>query len=208
MVTRFYIDASPLENYHISEAFKVLLKPQNYIFEGLDAAGYRLVRRRMIECVLATDMVNHGKYSTSLKNKASVYGITNGENIEKMIIDKDNLSKTFENQQLVLCNLLHLADISNPAKPCKTYSKWIDLLFEEFFYQGDCEKRESLPISILCDRETTNINKAQVGFMKFVVRPLFELMSNLFPEISPYINTVDRNLQIYENKANDEEKKK
>lgn len=205
VIIKSNIDISPLENYHTAETFKVLLKPENNILKFLDQARYRLVRKRMIECIISTDMTHHSKLYSSLKNKLSAFEINDGNNVEKMIVDSANSSNTFDNQQLVLNNILHLADISNPAKPSKIYSKWVDLVFVEFFNQGDLEKKQNLPISLLCDRETTNINKAQIGFIKFVVKPLMECVLCIIPEINPYMETMKHNLKTYEKLA--EEKK-
>jgi len=44
---------------------------------------------------------------------------------------------------------------------------------EEFCQQGDEEKKLGLPVSPLCDRETLNVAKSQVGFFNFLVLPLF-----------------------------------
>jgi hypothetical protein len=35
--------------------------------------------------------------------------------------------------------------------------EWVYLLFDEFFMQGDIELAKELPISMLCDRKTTNV---------------------------------------------------
>lgn len=161
----------------------------------------------MIESILATDMTNHAKNLTSLKNKCLASDITNGENVSEIIENKDPSIK-FDNQQLVLSNLIHTADISNPAKISKVYKKWVDLVFVEFFYQGDCEKKESLPISLLCDRQTTHVGKSQIGFIKFVVRPMFECVKLLAPEINTYLDYINKNLKMFEDDIKKEEEKK
>ena len=46
----------------------------------------------------------------------------------------------------------------------------------EFFMQGDFEKDKGLPISMLMDRKTTNIAKAQKGFIEVLVQPLWNEM--------------------------------
>ena len=44
---------------------------------------------------------------------------------------------------------------------------------EEFFTQGDDEKKRELSVSMFCDRDTTNIPKSQAGFIKNIVLPLY-----------------------------------
>ena len=154
-------------------------------------------------------MANHTKYINALKNKIESYEIKLGTNIDKLITP-DNFSKNYENQQLVLSNILHAADISNPAKPSKIYDIFIKKLFDEFFNQGDIEKKYNLPVSLLCDRSTTNIDKAQVGFMNFIVLPFYEILYQITPEIQPYINNIKSNLKRYEDlsKFNDQKSNK
>lgn len=45
---------------------------------------------------------------------------------------------------------------------------------EEFFRQGDYERQLKLPVTSLCDRQSTSVPKIQVGFLRFVVAPLLE----------------------------------
>jgi hypothetical protein len=37
-----------------------------------------------------------------------------------------------------------------------------------------------------CDREMTNVNKAMIGFIKFVVDPTIDLLTNLILEVNAY----------------------
>jgi hypothetical protein len=63
----------------------------------------------------------------------------------------------------VLQNLVHCADLSNPTKPLVLYRRWVDLLMEEFFQQGDREREQNLDISPMCDRHSATIEKSQVS---------------------------------------------
>lgn len=199
-------DYSPLENYHVSESFKIIMRKEYNIFTKFNPAEFRLIRKRMIESILSTDMTNHSKNLTALKNKLTVIGITDSNDVTKIIEDVDN-SKKFDNQQLVINNIIHSADISNPVKLPQIYKKWVDLVFREFYHQGDLEKKESLPISLLCDRSTTDINKSQIGFIKFVVRPSFETICIIAPEVNTYLEYMNKNQKMFEELAKGEEKK-
>jgi len=201
-----YNDSSVLENFHVAESFKVLLKPENNLLCKLQKEEWRLVRRRMIDCILMTDMANHAKHLSGLKAKLETFDVKGGNNVNKMIFP-DNAAKTYENQQLILGMCLHTADVSNPAKPLNINIKWVDLVFLEFFNQGDCEKKKGLPVSLLCDRETTNVNKSQIGFINFVVLPTFDTMMNVIPQISQYYEIIKSNLKRYEELYNEQQKK-
>ena len=54
---------------------------------------------------------------------------------------------------------MHGADVSSQVRPFDVAKEWTYLLFDEFFRQGDLEKDMRLPVSFLCDRETTVVPK-------------------------------------------------
>jgi hypothetical protein len=194
-------DSSVLENYHVAETFEILLKDENNFLCNLTAEEYRLVRRRMIESILATDMANHVKHLNSLKSKLDSLSIKGGENVDKLF--GSDVGKSFENQQAVLSWCIHACDVSNPAKPTKVYDEWVNRVFIEFFNQGDEERKAGLAISPLCDRKTVDVNKSQIGFINFVVLPTFEVLLNVIPEINGYVIKVKENFSIYEKRINE-----
>lgn len=51
----------------------------------------------------------------------------------------------------------------------------------------------------MCDRETTSINKAMIGFINFVVKPTIDILVNLIPQVSEYEDNIICNLKKYEN---------
>jgi len=59
-----YNDISVLENYHVSQAFKIMRDPAANIFANMSPEEFRTVRRVMIACVLATDMTKHAEQIT------------------------------------------------------------------------------------------------------------------------------------------------
>ena len=196
-----------MENHHVAETFKTLLKVENNITANLSIEQYNHFRRRVIDCILATDMVKHVKHIGVLRNKIETLNIKNGENVEKLITN-ENSAKTYKSKQIILGISIHCCDISSPAKISNVYDEWVDLIFLEFFNQGDIERNKNLPISMLCDRETTNVTKAQIGFINFIVKPTFECVISLFPDIAEYYVNINKNLKRYEDKFEEENKKK
>ena len=59
--------------------------------------------------------------------------------------------------------MVDCADLSNPTKPLELYRRWVDLIMEEFFRQGDKERENGQDISPMCDRHNATIEKSQVG---------------------------------------------
>lgn len=58
--------------------------------------------------------------------------------------------------------MVHCADLSNPTKPLDVYRRWVSLIMEEFFQQGDREREQGLDVSPMCDRQNATIEKSQV----------------------------------------------
>ena len=203
-----YNDKSVLENYHIANIFKLIKKDEYNIFKPFRPEEYRIMRRRIVEGILATDMKKHQKVIGKIKNKSVVYNIKNGKNFNKMFNETD-ANKLFDAQQEVLNMLIHSADISNPAKPSKISQQWTDKVYEEFFRQGDIEKKLGIPISMMCDRLTTNVNKAMIGFISFVVMPTIDILFNILPELPEYSKNIQENLKKHQLEfSKDEQAKK
>ena len=59
--------------------------------------------------------------------------------------------------------MLHCADLTNPTKPFEIYKGWTFGVMEEFFKQGDREKEPGIEVSAMCDRDSVDVDKAQVS---------------------------------------------
>eukprot|EP00602_Paraphysomonas_sp_CaronLab_P010748 CAMPEP_0185039174 /NCGR_PEP_ID=MMETSP1103-20130426/35751_1 /TAXON_ID=36769 /ORGANISM="Paraphysomonas bandaiensis, Strain Caron Lab Isolate" /LENGTH=2231 /DNA_ID=CAMNT_0027577957 /DNA_START=219 /DNA_END=6917 /DNA_ORIENTATION=+ len=188
-----YNDISVLENHHCALAFKTANQPKCNIFSSLDNATYKIVRKTMISIVLATDMTCH------FSLKSDVDDLVGRKFMDDMALDSrgcastvsaDNKEDTIEkvsledkDRETLLKAILHTADISNPAKCWKVSKKWSDLVVEEFFSQGDREKREGLPVSPNMDRNTTRQDELSVNFTDFIVAPFFLALTHIFPKL-------------------------
>ncbi len=207
MVMCIDIDQSVLENFHIAQSFKVIKTNQEYnIFCNLSAVEYKTIRKRIIDCVLATDMVFHGKQVVFLKGKIETFGLKEGSNSDQMIcgLDATGLNAL---QQEFMNVFIHAADISNPTKPFHIYSKWADRVMNEFWCQGDKERELGLPISFLCDRYSVKLPGAQLGFMDNLVLPFMLLVNEIFPGLKFLVENISNNKVEYRMIKEQEEKK-
>ena len=50
---------------------------------------------------------------------------------------------------------------------------------------------------MLCDRHSVNIAKSQVGFMDFIVRPIFDAISQFMPEVKQHLKQLEINKTHY-----------
>jgi hypothetical protein len=192
-----YNDISVLENYHVSEAFNIILKKQdNNILSNLSDDDYKLCRKNIIECVLGTDMTLHNKQYQTFKIRLQTENIKKGEGLEQFLLRQDPIN-LYNLKLEFLSFIIHAADISNPTKPLPIYREWAQRCVEEFFKQGDLEKKLGLPISFNCDRNTVSLPKSQLGFMDAIVSPLFTVFNEYFPQISFTLDNLKKNHKYY-----------
>jgi len=198
-----YNDQSVLENHHVSTAFQTLQQEDCDILGSLTTKQRSSIRKMVIDMVLATDMTKHMSLLADLKTMVETKKVAgNG------VLLLDNYNDRIK----VLQNLIHCCDVSNPTKPLSQYTQWVELLMEESFKQGDKERSLNLPISPLCDRNNEVIEKSQVGFITFIVSPLWENWAELIqPDAQHIMQTLENNRLYYqglvdEGKQRDEKK--
>jgi hypothetical protein len=167
-----YNDQSPLENYHCFEFFRI--SNELKLFANLSSHDVRDLRRIIIESVLSTDNASH----FAMVKELAVFNEVHAEGLHS---DSSSILKAPEARKLLNKLFLHSADISNPTKPFGICREWARLVMEEFFMQGDMELAAGIPISPLNDRSKVNIPLSQIGFMEFVVAPLYLEQFKLFP---------------------------
>ncbi|GFR47060.1 hypothetical protein Agub_g8745 [Astrephomene gubernaculifera] len=80
---------------------------------------------------------------------------------------------------------LKVADLGHLGEELEVHQRWLGVLEEEFFLQGDRERQLGLPISPLFDRAKQGVSKSQVGFYDFVALPLVHALSSAFPGCQP-----------------------
>lgn len=70
---------------------------------------------------------------------------------------------------------------------------------EEFFLQGDKERAAGMDISPMCDRQNATVEKSQVGFIDYIVHPLWETWADLVhPDAQEILDTLEENRDYYQ----------
>ncbi len=192
-----YNDISCLENYHSSQLFRILKKDENNIFEKLTIDERKIIRKRIINEILSTDMAFHGKVMSVIKAKIPGQ-IFDGKINEKFELFSQNPKNKFQEQQELLDFIIHCADLGHNSKLFNISIKWVELLNNEFWIQGDKEKSMNLPISFLCDREGYDVPTSQVGFIKGFVVPIFDILVSIFPTLNFTLINIKTNLGKWE----------
>ncbi|XP_061797843.1 3',5'-cyclic-AMP phosphodiesterase 4C isoform X2 [Nerophis lumbriciformis] len=185
-----YNDSSVLENHHLAVGFKLLQEDNCDIFQNLSKKQGHSLRKMVIDMVLATDMSKHMNLLADLKTMVETKKVTS-----LGVLLLDNYSDRIQ----VLQNMVHCADLSNPTKPLELYRQWTDRIMVEFFTQGDRERDKGMEISPMCDKHNASIEKSQVGFIDYIVHPLWETWADLVhPDAQEILDTLEDNREWYQ----------
>ncbi|KAJ3055162.1 High affinity cAMP-specific and IBMX-insensitive 3',5'-cyclic phosphodiesterase 9A [Rhizophlyctis rosea] len=188
-----YNDIAPLENHHCAVLFTLIR--ETGVLANLPDPIYREFRKGVIRCILATDMARHGDLMSGFKKCLDAPG---GFNFEDG-----------EHKSMLLQMIMKCADISNEVRPTDVAEPWVDCLLEEFFTQSDLEKAQGLPYAPFMDREKVTKANAQVGFIAFVMVPLFELVSKVLPNMEePIMKPIQQALAYYKDLQEKEKQEK
>ena len=88
--------------------------------------------------------------------------------------------------------MIKCSDVSNPTKDQSIAMPWTKRIMNEFQNQGDMEKKLNIPVSPYMDRDNQNVASCQIGFIDFVVQPLFNALDSFQP-IPLHLNSLKKN---------------
>ena len=164
---------SVLERHHAAVGLALLERPQLDFLCNLPAAERTRFVELVRDAVLATDVTSTVPLSKDFRTLLEAGGTPTSAQVMTMVIKA--------------------ADISNPTRSLAVYQQWIEGVMDEFFVQGDLERDKGLPLSMNCDRESVVVAKAQVGFISFLVAPLFGALATYAPALQPLVDALERN---------------
>ena len=178
-----YNDLSVLEQYHCNIAFELIKK--NNLFEYFTHDEFIICRKNIIGCILGTDLANHKNLIEILKLKN-----TNGFNMELL-----------EDQYIISEILVHAADISNPIHENSLCKQWGERISLEFHNQIEKEKERKLkPFSSFNINNACSFYSHEIKYITYLSKPFWEILSNIFINLKPYYDQINRNLEIYNQK--------
>jgi len=92
-----------------------------------------------------------------------------------------------------------LHDTRHPQEQVREQTK---RLLQEFWKQGDEERRLGVPISMLCDRATgaDSVPKGQLGFINFIIQPFFSSINEVVEEAKEAIDQLSKNMKFWQSK--------
>uniref|UniRef100_A0A8C2ZCX2 Phosphodiesterase n=1 Tax=Cyclopterus lumpus TaxID=8103 RepID=A0A8C2ZCX2_CYCLU len=158
-------EGSVMERHHFAQAIAILNTHGCNIFDKFNRKDYTRMLDLIRDVILATDLAHHLRIFKDL---------------QKMADDGYN-PKNRNHRSMLLCLLMTSCDLSDQTKGWKTTRKIAELIYKEFFSQGDLEKAMGNRPSEMMDREKAYIPELQISFMEHIAMPIYKLLSELLP---------------------------
>jgi hypothetical protein len=161
-----------LERHHASLAHRLLKSPGSSILESLTSAEKTYVHQAITDIILATNMADHGSLVKRLEKcstKSAPFDIS------------DERSR-----RDLMRFVAHSADISSQVLPFNVAKLWSDRVCAEFMHQSSEEKIHNYPVTQFMTNLDTDEQRchAQLGFISYVVRPLWTALSACLPRLN------------------------
>ncbi|KAA0701631.1 cGMP-dependent 3',5'-cyclic phosphodiesterase [Triplophysa tibetana] len=177
-------EGSVMERHHFAQAIAILNTHGCNIFEKFSRKDYQRMLDLMRDIILATDLAHHLRIFKDLQK----------------IADAGYNPKSQTHRSLLLCLLMTSCDLSDQTKGWKTTRKIAELIYKEFFSQGDLEKAMGNRPSEMMDREKAYIPELQISFMEHIAMPIQVrqphtrmLLQEIFPQSAELYERVAAN---------------
>jgi len=152
-IVKSYGKEAPAETMHVALFKRLISEPELDFLVPLEPKQRDRVLRYVEQTVFATDMSKHMEYIHSL-----------------MPIDEE------ERLLFRLAFALKVADMSHNVRSFPVHNKFVDMLKEEFYQQGDKERRLRMQVTTGMDRHEAyaEVGESQVRFLSVFIGPLLE----------------------------------
>ena len=175
---------SVMEQHHYKQTITILHAEGNDIFSFLTADQHKDVLEMIRKNIIATDLALY------FPNQKHLAGLIENNSFDMNVL---------EHREALLSLMMTGADLCAVSKPWETQRKTTDDLYEEFYRQGDEEKRRGMaPIPMMDRANKDEIPKQQVGFIAFICLPLYSTLVALLPETKPLLEGSKINKEHWE----------
>lgn len=127
-----------------------------------------------------------------------------------MLIKEDKFSwSIMEHRLLVQAISMTASDLSASTKPWDIQSQTVNVIFEEFYQQGDAERTAGrTPISMMDRNQPDEQASSQVGFLTGICIPCYTLLYTMIPYTQPLLAMCESNLKKWQAIAGQIEEKR
>nr|CAD7448724.1 unnamed protein product [Timema bartmani] len=174
-------EGSVMEHHHLSQAMCVLNTEGCNVLDSLSRDEYIRCLDLIKDIILATDLASHMAVFEQQRRLA-----------------EDGYDGTDPTQHSLLLSLLMtVSDLSDQTKHWRVSKRIAELIYQEFFSQGDLEKSlGNLPLDMM-DRDKACIPELQIQFLTNIVIPLLQVLQCLFPGAVPLLEAAETNRECW-----------
>jgi len=183
-------DGSVMEKHHFAQAVHIINSEGCNILETLPKKHYQIALDLLQMIIIATDLANHFLILKDI------------DEIAKGGFKKENK----RHHRTLLSLMMTSCDLSDQTKPWEGAFKVSDLLYAEFFNQGDMEKSLGYAPKEMMDREKASIPRLQVEFVSKVALPVYKLLSAILPPVSSICDVIGENIVKWQCLQEEEDK--
>uniref|UniRef100_A0A915PFD0 Phosphodiesterase n=1 Tax=Setaria digitata TaxID=48799 RepID=A0A915PFD0_9BILA len=183
---------SVMEHHHFNQTVIILQQDGHNILKCFSSDEYKEILGVIKHCILSTDL------AVFTENKAELEGI---------LADGTFSWDSVDHRFLVRAILMTACDLIAATKPWPLHTEAVKIIFEEFYEQGDAERRNGHEPIAMMDREKANeLPQMQVTFMKYICVPCYQLVVAVVPECQQLLDRCLYNMKKWQELA-DEQKK-
>ena len=182
-----YNDKSVLESMHAAHTFTAMRAHDGKcdLMAGMELEKKKPMRKMIIDAILATDMALHQGQMEQLR---AVQGPFN-------MLEKAE-------REFMMQVIVHTADIAHPTFSWLTECRWARLVATEFQAQVDRERAGGFPPTLFMEYGgKQQLGKGQLGFIDFLVQPLFKELRLHVPEMQLCLDNLAENRKKFANVA-------
>ncbi|KAF1376535.1 hypothetical protein PFLUV_G00212490 [Perca fluviatilis] len=175
-----YQNTSVLESHHWRSTVGMLRESR--LLSHLPAVMQDM-EQQLGSLILATDISRQNEFLSTFR-----------EHLNNQDLDLQLAS----HRHFILQIALKCADVCNPCRFWELSKQWSERVCEEFYRQGDLERKFDFEISPQCNQQADSVPAIQIGFISYIVEPLFEEWHR-FTE--PSVLSQNMMGHLYKNKA-------
>ena len=175
---------STMERHHFDMFVMILNCDENNFLVNLNVHDYRSFVKYVEKLILATDI------SMYLKNRASY----------QQLVDSGSFDWNINEHRIKFMSMCMTAsDLSAVLKPWPIQQATAEIVYCEFYEQGDMERKFGHSPGELFDAsKSENLPKMQVGFINFICLPVYESLALHMVEYEPLLAAVLENRKQWE----------
>eukprot|EP00730_Choanoeca_flexa_P007704 TRINITY_DN12378_c0_g1_i13.p1 TRINITY_DN12378_c0_g1~~TRINITY_DN12378_c0_g1_i13.p1 ORF type:complete len:833 (+),score=184.71 TRINITY_DN12378_c0_g1_i13:2084-4582(+) len=175
---------STMENHHFDQCIMILNQEGNNFLSSISVDDYEHFIELLRRAILSTDL------SIYLSNRNEYF-----ELVKTNTFDFNNKDHIVILQSI----LMTAADISAITRPWHVQRQVAEVVYAEFFEQGDAQRQLGTDVEPLLDRnKVEDLPKMQLGFIDFICLPVYKHLAMHDSFFQPMVDNVNQNRDQWE----------